>query len=61
MISIELVAGEPVMVSGDDVVLVAKQIFESDGPVAFTTTAGVRVVLNPMHVVSVSHDGRVSA
>ncbi|HEX6713657.1 MAG TPA: hypothetical protein VF066_09730 [Thermoleophilaceae bacterium] len=55
MISIELITGEPVVVTGDDIDVVARQIFEADGPAAFTTTAGVHVLINPAHVVRISH------
>jgi hypothetical protein len=59
MIRIEMVTGEPVVVAGDDLEALAKKIFESDGPVGLTTAQDVQVVLNPVHVVRLSH-GRVA-
>jgi hypothetical protein len=62
MIAIELVTGEPIVVAGDDVRLVAEQVFGGRGPAGapphgiafFTTTAGVEVCVNPAHVVRIS-------
>ena len=54
-----MVTGEPLVVAGDDLEALAKKIFESDGPVALTTAQDVQVVLNPVHVVRLSH-GRVA-
>jgi hypothetical protein len=61
MIAIELVTGDPMVVEGDDVRLVAEQIFGGRGPTEaphgiafFTTTAGVEVCVNAAHVVRVS-------
>jgi hypothetical protein len=61
MIRIELVTGEPVVVPGDDLEALAKKIFESDGPVGLTTAQDAEVVLNPMHVVRLSHGPSRSA
>jgi hypothetical protein len=59
MIRIEMVTGDPVVVAGDDLEALTKKIFESDGPVGLTTAQDVQVVLNPVHVVLLSH-GRVA-